>query len=184
MVEADIMVGANGAFVGNENGHGQAYIYYGSGSRWKSVFAQNFNASRGMQIGSLTLDQYNLINNSFFGISTPNWEIDRTGNASFQSLISAGNVGIGTSTPYTKLDVYGSFQVGTSTTPTLTPLFIANTGTATVGIGTSTPSAKFAIAGVAGVNSLNIASTTGVSMLSLDQYGNLGVGKASASRRV
>src|SRR3989339_774934 len=82
----DLIVGnssANGA-------NGEAYIYQGSGNRWQSVFAQNFNASRGLQIGDVTLDRYNLLtNNSIFGITTPNWEMDKLGVGSLQDLFVA-----------------------------------------------------------------------------------------------
>ena len=48
---------------------------------------------------------------------------------------STGSVGIGTSSPSSKLDVWGDFRVGTSSTPT----FFADSASARVGIGTSNP---------------------------------------------
>jgi len=127
------------------------------------------------QGGTASGDLY-VMNNGKFGIgtTTPSSLLTVAGNSYF-----TGNIGVGTTTPATKLDVYGSLQVGTSTTPTLTPLFIANTGSATVGIGTTTPASKFSIAGAAGVNALQISSTTGAVDLILDQYGNLGIATSS-----
>jgi len=50
-------------------------------------------------------------------------------------LNSNGNIGIGTSTPAQRLDVWGNFQVSTGTTPAL----FVDTATREVGIGTSAP---------------------------------------------
>ncbi len=53
------------------------------------------------------------------------------------------NIGIGTTTPGEKLDVWGNFRVGVSETP----LIFANTGTGMLGIGTASPSAKLHVVG-------------------------------------
>ncbi|MEI6811082.1 MAG: hypothetical protein WCK60_03495, partial [Candidatus Nomurabacteria bacterium] len=58
-------------------------------------------------------------------------------------VTSGNNVGIGTTSPSAKLDVWGNLNVGTSSTPTL----FANTGTGNVGIGTSTPSNALEVVG-------------------------------------
>jgi hypothetical protein len=50
-----------------------------------------------------------------------------------------GNVGIGTTSPSAKLDVWGNLNVGTSSTPAL----FVNTATGKVGVGTNSPSAPF-----------------------------------------
>ena len=131
------------------------------------------------QGGTASGDLY-VMNNGKFGIgtTTPSSLLTVAGNSYF-----TGNIGVGTTTPATKLDVYGSLQVGTSTTPTLTPLFIANTGSATVGIGTTTPASKFSIAGAAGVNAMQISSTTGAVDFMVGPYGNIGIGTSSPSQR-
>jgi hypothetical protein len=52
-----------------------------------------------------------------------------------------GNVGVGTTTPIAKLDVWGNLNVGTSSTPTL----FVNTATGNVGIGSASPISALAI---------------------------------------
>ena len=54
-----------------------------------------------------------------------------------------GFVGVGTSTPGFKLDVWGNLNVATGTTPAL----FVNTATGNVGVGTSTPGSKLTVAG-------------------------------------
>jgi hypothetical protein len=54
----------------------------------------------------------------------------------------SGNFGIGTTTPATKLDVWGNMQVGTSSTPT----FLVNTASNRVGVGSANPAADFDVA--------------------------------------
>ncbi|MCL5667077.1 MAG: tail fiber domain-containing protein [Patescibacteria group bacterium] len=59
------------------------------------------------------------------------------------SLLSNGNVGIGTTSPSQKLDVWGNLNVATSTTPAL----FVNTATGMVGIGTATPGHLITLSG-------------------------------------
>ena len=106
----DVIVGCNGCDGGGA-GSGSAYIYLGNGTRWQSVFAQNVNVNRGFQIGGLTLDRWALQTNTLFGITAPNWEIDRQGTASFQDLIVADNVGIGTTNTTHELHVVGDANI-------------------------------------------------------------------------
>jgi len=58
-----------------------------------------------------------------------------SGAVTVMTLTGAGNVGIGTSSPSQKLDVWGNLIVATSSTPILS----ANSATRRVGIGTSSP---------------------------------------------
>lgn len=56
---------------------------------------------------------------------------------------SSGKVGIGTSSPTAKLDIWGDLNVGTSSTPTL----FVNTGTGSIGIGTTSATAALTLGG-------------------------------------
>ncbi|MDE1941102.1 MAG: four helix bundle protein, partial [Patescibacteria group bacterium] len=97
------------------------------------------------------------------------------------SLLSNGNVGIGTSTPSAKLAVSANngetntqlFTVASSTANSTTTLFtVLNNGN--VGIGTSSPyatlsvSGPIAVSGAASANSLTINSLSGVSVRCLE----------------
>jgi hypothetical protein len=66
------------------------------------------------------------------------------GNTIYGNL-STGNVGIGTTSPASKLDVWGDLRVGTSSTPTL----FAQSSTGQVGIGTASPSYLLSLGSVA-----------------------------------
>ncbi len=67
----------------------------------------------------------------------------QTNNTERLRVDASGNVGIGTTTPDSKLDVWGNLQVGTSSTPTL----FVNSASSKVGIGTLTPRAPLEIYG-------------------------------------
>ncbi|MFH1745127.1 MAG: hypothetical protein ABH881_03090 [bacterium] len=79
---------------------------------------------------------------------------------------SNGNVGIGSdTTPDYKLDVQGTFHADGVAS------FDSN-----VGIGTTSPLSKLSVQASAGVSPLNIASSTGASMLYVNEVGNVGIG--------
>ncbi len=78
---------------------------------------------------------------------------------------TTGFVGIGTSSPATTLDVWGNFQVGSSSVPTL----YVNGGTNHVGIGTSTPSTALTVDGTILASNL----LGGATNLTTDANGNI-----------
>jgi len=85
---------------------------------------------------------------------------------------STGDVGIGTSSPASKLDVWGSFRVGTSSVPAL----LVNTGNGRVSLGTTTPESILAIdnTGLTGSVTGGINKYIGLTNSTLDavQYGD------------
>ena len=68
------------------------------------------------------------------------------------SPASGGNVGVGTTTPASKLDVWGNFQVATGTNPAL----FVDTATGFLGFGTNAPVAKLDLAGSGSAAGLRI----------------------------
>ncbi len=69
---------------------------------------------------------------------------------------ASGNVGVGTTTPASKLDVWGDFRVGTSSTPAL----FADVSSGNIGIGTSTPSYKLDIVGTLRASGATVISNS------------------------
>ncbi|MEX0934159.1 MAG: hypothetical protein WD003_02825, partial [Candidatus Paceibacterota bacterium] len=61
--------------------------------------------------------------------------------SNFFNILSTGNVGIGTTSPASLLDIWGDFRVGTSGAPTL----FTDVSTGRVGIGTTNPEAELHI---------------------------------------
>jgi len=94
------------------------------------------NIVLGYDIDTPAVDSDNTLNigNLLFGTG-----IDGTGTS-----LSSGNIGIGTSSPASRLDVWGDFRVGTGTTPS----FYVNPTNGRIGIGTASPTENVTIAGV------------------------------------
>ncbi len=84
---------------------------------------------------------------------------DDMANASRLVVDSSGNVGIGTTTPSQRLDVWGSLRVGTSSNPSL----FVNAGSGNVGIGTANPAFMLQIEGASALASLKRYAANGVS---------------------
>ncbi len=83
-------------------------------------------------------------------------------------VTQSGNVGIGTTSPIAKLDVYGNLNVATSSTSVL----FANTGTSKVGIGTSTPGDTLHIVTTSAFGGFTLQSTNDVGLTIKSQAGN------------
>ncbi|MDB5194323.1 MAG: hypothetical protein JWN50_337 [Parcubacteria group bacterium] len=105
-----------------------------------------------------------------------------SGTTRIMSLTGAGNVGIGTTTPFSRLSISTPAQQS-GLLPLFTVASTTNTsllsvlGNGNVGIGTSSPLTKLSIQGTAGANDIfNVSSSTGASLLYVNVAGNVGIG--------
>ena len=106
-----------------------------------------------------------------------------TGTSLFK-IIANANIGIGSSTPYSKLSVVGTsgsasniFTVASSSGSSF--FNIGSNGR--VGIGSSTPAAKLSITADAGQIAFLVASSSGATMLVVDGSGRVGIGTSTLS---
>ncbi|MCA9361267.1 hypothetical protein KC845_01775 [Candidatus Kaiserbacteria bacterium] len=93
----------------------------------------------------------NLTLRSTSGVGTTDYIAFGVGNdgaTEAMRIINSGNVGIGTTTPASKLDVWGDFRVGTGTTPVL----YVNPLNGRIGINKINPSVAFDVAGAMAVS--------------------------------
>ncbi|MEK6705403.1 MAG: hypothetical protein AABZ06_06405, partial [Bdellovibrionota bacterium] len=95
-------------------------------------------------------------------------------------------VGIATTVPVAMLEIRGNastsgglLRISTSTTEAL-----AINALGYVGLGTTSPSSRLALAGVAGLNALQISSTTGAIDFMVGQYGNVGIATSAPSQKL
>ena len=93
---------------------------------------------------------------------------------------SLGYVGIGTTTPANKLDLWGNLNVGTSSTP----LLFANTATGMIGIGTSTSVARLAIVGTSTNDIFNLFDSTGAEKMTMLSSGYVGIGTITPGEKL
>lgn len=126
--------GAHGInIVGTDVGGSTAYrglslvTPYGNGTALSSYFRNTRGSSDifvGLEIGTVTSHPIRFLTNS-------------TGENvnEHMRITSTGNIGIGTTSPSSKLDVWGDFRVGTSSTSTL----FVDTSAGKVGVGTVNP---------------------------------------------
>jgi hypothetical protein len=89
---------------------------------------------------------------------------------------TTGNIGIGTTSPSSKLDIWGALTISTSSTP----LFYANTALSRIGVGTTTNnSSTFFVQGSGSNNPFTVASSTGSTLFTILANGNVGIGSTT-----
>ncbi len=174
---------------GNGTTTGDAYFAGTLAVTGSSTVSGTFNSVLANNLGSTTLSGSSLFENAtstsfaVTGSSTINGAFNAGGTAYF-----GGNVGIGTTSPYANLTVWGadtsagtlSFLVANSASTT--NFSIDNAGNGYVagrfGIGTSTPFANLSINADVGQTPFAVGSSTG-SLFIISSSGNVGVGTST-----
>ncbi|MCI0619762.1 tail fiber domain-containing protein [Candidatus Wolfebacteria bacterium] len=145
-------------FPGSDGTSGQALTTNGVGGlSWAAVSGDEswefFNES-GVRLATTT-------NQVLIGASatTTNQKLEVIGGGYF-----SGNLGIGTTSPASPLDVWGDVRVGTSSTP----LLFADVSTGRVGIGIENPTQQLSISGNFGLP--QTTATEGIVYMGLNRY--------------
>jgi hypothetical protein len=94
-------------------------------------------------------------------------------------ISSAGNVGIGDTTPTAKLDVNGSFNATSGTIPTLVATTLITTGTGTAADPAIVPTGDTNTGIFFPAANTLAATTNGTERLRIDESGNVGIGDTS-----
>lgn len=133
-------------------------------------FVDSFSDPASVSVSTLLTASVRAVDSSgIYFVSDTGTDIATFGGGSGAGATFVGNVGVGTTTPSAKLDVWGNLRVGTSSTPTLS----VNTATGNVGIGTTTSGYKLTVAGdISLTGALRAGSDAGVSGYFLQSTGS------------
>lgn len=171
---------ANGLIVNMNNSQNQIFFSW-LGNSVKQYLTSSASVNQG---GSF---DYNTLGTKEFTIkNTENAPlIFGAGDVEKMRILDTGNIGIGTTTPYSKLSVWGAgtgtsrlFELTNSASTTLASFLENGTGyfLGNIGVGTTSPFAKLAINPVTGdQNSFVIGSSTATKFV-VNNSGNVGVG--------
>ncbi len=130
----------------------------GSGTTYNDgLLGVGATSSQGTPGSKLAVNGNAAIGSSYFQTAAPT-----------DGMIIQGNVGIGTTSPASTLDVWGDLRVGTSSTPAL----FTDVSSGNVGIGTAAPGALLDITGAGELVHINGTGTNN-SILRLQDDGSI-----------